>query len=387
LPQDDLAATKDGIVAGVESSSTAGPGSIHGARLAWRRTVLAVLLPALVLTITVTVVGGSRPASADQVASLQAVAARLSQQLLLEQLQIGGFEQQYTADQQKVAADQALVARTQARIDRTDRRIAIDRRHLANVAIDAYTSSAAVMPGNGVALFEGDQQSIQNRMEYAQLSVADVSTAVDQLHQDEHVLDALLGSQRQLEAEDQATSAQEGVLTGEAQATQRSLQAQQAQVTGQLAVAVAQQRQSEAQAAAAAIAAAQAAARRAAASAPSTAPAGSGVTGAAGPTTAGAPPAAPAAAGGTAPALPPFLQCVLQAESGGNYGAVSPNGQYMGGFQFSQASWNAAAQLAGRPDLVGVPPNQASPADQNALAIALYTADGQAPWYDPCRTA
>jgi hypothetical protein len=82
-----------------------------------------------------------------------------------------------------------------------------------------------------------------------------------------------------------------------------------------------------------------------------------------------------------------FLQCVLQAESGGNYAAVSPNGLYMGGFQFSQTTWNAAAQLAGRPDLIGVPPNQASPADQDALAIALYAADGQTPWYDPCRTA
>lgn len=373
-------------MAGVGSPSTAGPGSIHGARFAWRRTVRAALLPALVLTITVTVVSASRPAAGDQVASLQAEAAHLSQQLLLEQLQIGGFQQQYTADQQKVAADQVRVTQTQARIDRTDRRIAVDRRHLANVAIDAYTSSAAVMPGNGVTLFEGDQQSVQNRMEYAQLSAADVSTAVDQLHQDEHVLDALLSSQRQLEAEDQATSAQEAVLTSDAQGTQRSLQAQQAQVTGQLAVAVAQQRQAEAQAAAAAIAAAEAAAaRRAAAAVPSPVPAGSSGAGGAGPPASGAPPVV--ANGGAAPALPPFLQCVLQAESGGNYGAISPNGQYMGGFQFSQASWNAAAQLAGRPDLVGVPPNQASPADQDTLAIALYTADGQAPWYDPCRTA
>jgi hypothetical protein len=78
--------------------------------------------------------------------------------------------------------------------------------------------------------------------------------------------------------------------------------------------------------------------------------------------------------------------CVLQAESGGDYQAVSPTGGYMGGFQFSQTTWNHAATLAGLPTLVGVAPYNASPGDQNALAIALYNADGEQPWYDPCRT-
>ncbi|MGH9081429.1 MAG: transglycosylase family protein, partial [Acidimicrobiales bacterium] len=76
----------------------------------------------------------------------------------------------------------------------------------------------------------------------------------------------------------------------------------------------------------------------------------------------------------------PFLQCVVQAESGGNYGAVSPNGLYMGAFQFSQPTWNSAAEAAGRPDLVGVAPNQASKADQDTLAVVLYSLDGQQPW-------
>ena len=83
--------------------------------------------------------------------------------------------------------------------------------------------------------------------------------------------------------------------------------------------------------------------------------------------------------------MPRFLQCVLQVESGGNYAAVSPDGLYMGGFQFSQPTWNEAAQLAGMPQLVGVPPNQATPAEQDDLAIALYQADGEQPWNDSCR--
>ena len=80
------------------------------------------------------------------------------------------------------------------------------------------------------------------------------------------------------------------------------------------------------------------------------------------------------------PALPPFLQCVVQAESGGHYGAVSPNGMYMGAFQFSQSTWNFAAHAAGLDDLVGVPPNRASKPEQDTVAVALYALDGERPW-------
>jgi hypothetical protein len=128
----------------------------------------------------------------------------------------------------------------------------------------------------------------------------------------------------------------------------------QAQVTGQLAAAVVQQNAAEAAAAAAAVASAQ----RATAQATDVDLSNNTVD----------------------PALNPFLQCVVQAESGGNYAAVSPNGEYMGAFQFDQPTWNYAAQAAGRNDLVGVPPNTASKADQDTVAVALYSLDGERPW-------
>jgi hypothetical protein len=59
----------------------------------------------------------------------------------------------------------------------------------------------------------------------------------------------------------------------------------------------------------------------------------------------------------------------------------------MGAFQFSQSTWNEAASLAGLPGLIGVPPNLASKASQDTLAVALYAVDGERPWYDPCRSA
>ena len=51
-------------------------------------------------------------------------------------------------------------------------------------------------------------------------------------------------------------------------------------------------------------------------------------------------------------------RCIVRKESGGNYAIVSGNGMYHGAYQFSQPTANSAAVKMGRPDLVGVPPEQ-----------------------------
>ena len=91
------------------------------------------------------------------------------------------------------------------------------------------------------------------------------------------------------------------------------------------------------------------------------------------------PPAPPVDSGSAA-----FLACVRQRESRGNYQVVSSNGVYHGAYQFSQSTWNATAQHAGRPDLVGVAPSRVSPADQDAMALALYHWQGKSPWGGHC---
>jgi peptidoglycan hydrolase CwlO-like protein len=80
----------------------------------------------------------------------------------------------------------------------------------------------------------------------------------------------------------------------------------------------------------------------------------------------------------------PFLTCVRARESGGNYGAVNPAGPYLGAYQFYQATWNGAANHAGRSDLVGVPANLASPYDQDDVAWSLYQWQGEGPWGGSC---
>jgi hypothetical protein len=81
-----------------------------------------------------------------------------------------------------------------------------------------------------------------------------------------------------------------------------------------------------------------------------------------------------------------FLACVRNRESGGDYtihelsGASSAAGAY----QFLPSTWDQTARDAGRPDLVGIDPAAASPADQDAMAEYLYATQGAAPWGGHC---
>lgn len=66
-------------------------------------------------------------------------------------------------------------------------------------------------------------------------------------------------------------------------------------------------------------------------------------------------------------------------ESGGDYSIASSSGRYRGAYQFARTTWDS---VAGRnnPSLVGVDPASAAPADQDAMARALYSEAGHGPW-------
>lgn len=80
----------------------------------------------------------------------------------------------------------------------------------------------------------------------------------------------------------------------------------------------------------------------------------------------------------------PFLVCTRGIESGGNYQAYNASGPYYGAYQFTQSTWNATANHAGRGDLVGVDPRQASEYDQDEMAWTLYQWQGKGPWGGRC---
>lgn len=77
-----------------------------------------------------------------------------------------------------------------------------------------------------------------------------------------------------------------------------------------------------------------------------------------------------------------FLACVKQRESGGNYQAVGRG--YYGAYQFAPSTWDSTARHAGRLDLVGIRPDRAAPADQDAMALHLLQWQGRGPWGGRC---
>jgi len=83
----------------------------------------------------------------------------------------------------------------------------------------------------------------------------------------------------------------------------------------------------------------------------------------------------------------PFLVCTRTRESSGNYAAYNPAGPYLGAYQFLQATWNSAANHAGRTELINVPPNTASQYDQDDMAWTLFQWQGSRPWGGLCDDA
>jgi hypothetical protein len=369
------ATKRSAIVIGLEKGPRTKPGLRRRQGRAGRGAGTVGLTLLLATTALVVVPAGS--VAGDQVSDLKDQAAQIAKDLVLEQLQIGTYQQQYGVDVTKVQRDEAAIGASEDQIRADVNRVTRDRKRLETEAVSAYVNSGSQFDGN-LALFQGDQTKALAKAEYEDVTSGDIALAVDALHIDESGLRSERAALEQQEAQDQATTTQEATLTAAAHQTEAELQSKQSAVTGQLAVAVAQQQAAQAAAAAAAVRAAQAAATRAATTT-TTHPAASAAS------TAVQVIAVSTPSGN--PTLPPFLQCVLQVESGGNYAAVSPGGTYMGGFQFSQPTWNEAAQLAGMPQLINVPPNVATPAQQDDLAIALYDADGEQPWNDSCRNS
>jgi len=322
--------------------------------------------------ITVAVIFFARPAGADPVSDLQSRAAQLSRAMIQEQLEIDTDQQQSYVATGRVDQINAQLAQTRQEVAVDEHRISADRKALQREVISAYVDAGST-PGVPL-LFQSQNRSLLQQ-EYHDVAFGNTAVTIDQLQTAQNALVAEQGVFERQQAVAQSDQAEAAGALGRAQDVQHQLADQQSQVNGQLAAAIAQQQAAEEARAQARQAAAAAAAAAAAsvASVPSAHAPGGG---------------APTGGGGAAadPGLPPFLACAMQAESGGNYGDVSANGLYMGAFQFLQATWNEAAQLAGLPGLVGVAPNTASKADQDTLAVALFNADGEQPWNDSCRT-
>jgi len=347
-------------------------------------------LPVLVVLAALPIGAALGPAGADTVSGLQAQAATVAHDLVLEQLQVDAAQQLTSVAASRVAADQQAIAQLDQELTADQQAIAQHLQVVQAQAISSYINSGADSSGTDAALFEGGTSQAQAASEYTGLAVGTITTDLAQLHSAERALQVQQTQLRARQSQDRADEATRSAALGQASSAAAQLQSEQARVTGQLATAVAAQQATQAAAAAAAGAAARKVAPTAqptAATIPASTPGGPTATAAPTTVTTAAPGGAPAPthSGDPYPTLPDpalnsFLSCVVQAESGGNYAVVSPDGLYMGAFQFSQPTWNTAAQAAGLGLLVGVPPNQASRAEQDTVAVTLFALDGQQPW-------
>ncbi len=355
-----------------------------------RRILRVLCLPVLVVFAALPTGAALGPAGADTVSGLQSQAATVAHDLVLEQLQVDAAQQLTSVAASRVAADQQAIAQLDQALATDQQSIAQHLRVVQAQAIRSYINSGADASGTDAALFEGGTSQAQAASEYTGLAVGTITTDLAQLHTVENALQAQQAQLRARQSQDRADEASRSAALGQASTATAQLRSEQASVTGQLATAVAAQQANQAAVAAAAVAAARKVApvaRATAATVP--APTSGGAAATTVPTVGpgGAPVGAPAPthSGDPYPNLPDpalnsFLSCVVQAESGGNYAVVSPGGLYMGAFQFSQPTWDTAAQAAGLGLLVGVPPNQASRAEQDSVAVALFALDGQQPW-------
>jgi peptidoglycan hydrolase CwlO-like protein len=317
-----------------------------------------VLVVALIVALASSIVLAPLPASAQSTGD----------QIAQTRSKIDDLAKQWFASKDEAAKLDAQIAELQDKVDAA--RAAADR-----TAVIARQRAVEIYMGSGTDLGPVlDSTSALDSVRRAELldrANAESQRAIDDFETASERLDDQRAALEDRRAE-QATTAQQ-------------LAASQASLQQQLSSLQAQAQREAAAAAAAAKAKATAATRSKARPTPAT-PRAARTTARApsrsGPAVVAAPP--PPSSGSSSHHDDPFLVCTRARESRGNYGVVSASGKYYGAYQFAPTTWNVTASHAGRVDLVGVLPNQASVFDQDELAWTLYQWQGKAPWGGRC---
>ncbi len=166
----------------------------------------------LVTGITATVVVSPGPVAADQVTNLKAKAAQIAQDLVLEQLQIDTYQQQYDVDGAKVQGDEAKIRSSEDQIRNDLSRVNRDHKRLQAEAVSAYINLYPQLDGSMAGMFEGNQNQRLARGVYERVVSGDIALTIDALHTDENELHAERVTLEQQKAQDQATTNQEATL-------------------------------------------------------------------------------------------------------------------------------------------------------------------------------
>jgi peptidoglycan DL-endopeptidase CwlO len=323
-----------------------------GTALSRSRVLMVALLVALVSVFTFTPVAAGAQTTNDQIAQTRAKIDATAQQWFASQADAAKLDNQIAELEHKVADARAQADRTAV--------IARDR------AVEIYKGSGTDL---GPVLSSDNALDSVRRAELLDRANAQSQHAIDDFETASQELAAQRDSLQQRRAQ-QAAVVQR--LAGEQAALEQQLSSLQAQAQREAAAAA---KLAQAQA--------KAAASRTAGRAPSN-PAAPAKSKAASSKPAPVVVPAPPSSGTNPHHDDPFLVCTRARESSGNYGVVSASGMYYGAYQFLPTTWNVTASRAGRMDLIGVLPNQASASDQDEMAWTLYQWQGKAPWGGRC---
>ena len=241
------------VVHCARSETQGGTGTGTAAAASTRLSVVVALL-----TISAVIATARPPAAgADQVSSLSAQARSISQELVQEQLQADAYQQQYSVASAQVVADQRAIAATQLLIKSDRQQIAKRTHQVERIAIASYVLNGAVSSTSGASLFAENVSTVQSANEYASITIGDLNEAVEELHSAQRSVQGTLEVLVRQNDRDRAEQAAEATYLSQSTSTVSHMKTVQAQVTGQLAAAVAQQNAALGQAAAAAVATAQ----------------------------------------------------------------------------------------------------------------------------------
>ena len=116
-----------------------------------------MLLVSLVASTSFVVVAPHEPAGADQLSSLRAQAAAISQQLIQQQLEVDTYRQRYSVVSAQVAADNQAIAQIGQQIDQDTQQIAAKVALVKSQAVRSYMDYGTGSGSTTASLFAGNQ--------------------------------------------------------------------------------------------------------------------------------------------------------------------------------------------------------------------------------------
>lgn len=178
-----------------------------------------------------------------QLKQAQAQAAQLQRQLQADGARLDVLSQQYELAQEQVAQLDVQLTNTRARIAQTEAQVTATEAVLRQAALQSYMTGAS--DSGFDTLFAPGTEQAAAVAEYRQVAGAQLTDAVDALHQAQATLAAQQAQLQDTEGQARAAEAQVSAAEQQAQAVAAEQQAALGQVKGQVAALLAQQQQAK----------------------------------------------------------------------------------------------------------------------------------------------